>query len=225
MRPDGTEQRQLTDTDYNGSPVVSGNGRHVVFTSNRTGSLQLWRMGLDGSNQVQLTNGSGVQAPAISPDGRWIVYNSVDRWHLWKVSIDGGDPVRLVDGLAKYPSISPDGKWIACFGRDQRQKPRIMVVPLGGGRAAKDFDVSPRRLAAPRLHWSADGKAVIYAATRDGSASLYKQSLNGGSPHRFLDLYESDIFDFGLSPDGQHLAAVRGKWNHDVVLIRGFNQE
>jgi Tol biopolymer transport system component len=221
MQADGTEQRQLTDTRYNAAPAISTDGRYVVFISNRTGSFQLWRMNFDGSNQVQLTNGRGLQEPTISPDARWVVYHSVDDWQLWKISIDGGEPVRLTERRAKNPSVSPDGKWIACFGRDARQNPQIMIVPFEGGRAAKEFDISPLRPAAVRLQWTPDGKALIYAASHGGSASLYKQSLYGGEPHKLVNLYENDIFDFGLSPDGRYLAAIRGNWHHDVVLISG----
>lgn len=96
MQPDGTGQRQLTvHPATDGTPAITPDRRYIVFMSNRTGPFQVWRMNLDGSNQIQLTNGTGKNHPAISPDGKWILYNTTDDSHLWRVLIDGGEPVRL----------------------------------------------------------------------------------------------------------------------------------
>jgi len=37
--------------------------------------------------------------PDVSPDGRWVIYTVLVpvEARLWKVSIDGGEPVRLTD--------------------------------------------------------------------------------------------------------------------------------
>ena len=48
-------------------------------------------MDLDGSDQIQLTTARAKIILLISPDGKWVLYNTTDDWHLWKVSIDGGD--------------------------------------------------------------------------------------------------------------------------------------
>ena len=118
MLPDGTAQKQLTyEGERNGNPAATADGRYIVFASTRSGVLQIWRMDSDGSNASQLTSGGGHSLPAVSPDGQWVFYNSVDDWSLWKVSMHGGEPIRLAAGQAIYPSISPDGKLIACFGK------------------------------------------------------------------------------------------------------------
>ena len=117
MQPDGTEQRQLTnDAAWDSAPAVTPDNRYIVFTSNRLGSLQVWRMNLDGSNQIQLTQGATKwDHTGVSPDGKWVLYNTTDNWHLWKVSIDGGEPVRLTEYFATHPAVSPDGKMMACL--------------------------------------------------------------------------------------------------------------
>jgi len=56
--------------------------------------------------------------PTFSPDGRWIIFTRyADEVVLWKVSIDGGEAVKLSD-FPVYPltpSVLPDGKFIAFY--------------------------------------------------------------------------------------------------------------
>jgi TolB protein len=59
---------QLThDGGRNDFPSWAPDGRHIVFQSNRSGSLQIWEMLADGSNQKQVTT-SGNNS---EPDWSW----------------------------------------------------------------------------------------------------------------------------------------------------------
>jgi Tol biopolymer transport system component/DNA-binding winged helix-turn-helix (wHTH) protein len=225
MQLDGTERTRLTNAgERNATPSMTQDGRYIVFSSNRSGRLQIWRMDADGSNAVQLTSSTAANFPSVSPDGRWIVYNIVDDWSLWKVSINGGQPARLVAGRAVYPSVSPDGKSIAFLRKDARDSRKIAIISSASGQTLREFDLGSLKLSARRLEWSADGGALFYAAAPGGVAAIYRQSLSGGPPEKMMELIEDDIFDFGYSPDGQQLAVTRGDWQFDVVLVNGLNQ-
>jgi Tol biopolymer transport system component/DNA-binding winged helix-turn-helix (wHTH) protein len=221
MQPDGTEQRQLTvNAGVNGSPAATSDNRYIVFISNRTGSFQVWRMNMDGLNQTPLTSGSAKTYPTITPDGKWVLYNSTDNWHLWKVSVDGGEPSQLTDFVASAPEVSPDGKVIACIGRNESKR-RLLILPMDGGPAVKEMDFFGW---VSRIQWMNDGQAVIYAGERNGRRAIIKQSLNGGLSEEPLNLDTDELFDFGYSPDGRSFALNRGAWLNDLVLISGLNK-
>jgi Tol biopolymer transport system component/DNA-binding winged helix-turn-helix (wHTH) protein len=225
MRSDGSEQRQLTVSPaVDGNPAVTPDNRFIVFTSNRTSTLQIWRMNLDGSNQIQLTYATGRNFPSISADGKWVLYNSTDDWHLWKVSIDGGEPARLTDYPVGYPSISPDGKMIACTGRNEpKRELSILILPFEGGQPLKRIEFPVGGFSGNRIRWTPDGKALIYTANLGGPTAIIKQSLVGGRTEEIARFDEGELFDFSYSIDGQFLAVTRGAWQHDIVLISDLN--
>src|SRR5678815_3534935 len=115
---DGSNETQLTfNAGDNYTPATSPDGRFIVFSSNRTGSLNIWRMNAaDGSDQTQLTFGDGDSYPSCSADSQWVFYDnqSSSRITVWKVPIDGGAPQQLTNEYARMPVVSPDNQYMAC---------------------------------------------------------------------------------------------------------------
>jgi Tol biopolymer transport system component len=74
----GGEPTQLTASAGNNyGPEYSPDGVYIYFSSDRTGSSQIWRMRTDGSAPEQIVSDSQDDwFPHVSPDGRWMVYLS-----------------------------------------------------------------------------------------------------------------------------------------------------
>lgn len=70
--------KQLTKSPgYDAEATVSPKGDKIVFTSDRSGDLELWTMNADGSEQKQITNGLGYDGGAFfSPDGKKLVFRA-----------------------------------------------------------------------------------------------------------------------------------------------------
>jgi TolB protein len=70
--------KQLTNTPgYDAEATLSPKGDLVVFTSIRSGDLELWTMKPDGSDQKQVTSGLGYDGGAFfSPDGKKLVFRA-----------------------------------------------------------------------------------------------------------------------------------------------------
>ena len=69
---------QLTnEVGYDAEPTVSPKGDKIVFTSTRSGDLELYTMNLDGSDVKQITDELGYDGGAFfSPDGSKIIFRS-----------------------------------------------------------------------------------------------------------------------------------------------------
>lgn len=75
---EGNIIQQLTeDPGYDAEATVSPKGDKIVFTSLRTGDLELYTMNIDGSDVKQITSGLGYDGGAFfSPDGKKLVFRS-----------------------------------------------------------------------------------------------------------------------------------------------------
>jgi serine/threonine protein kinase/tricorn protease-like protein len=226
INADGTNNKRLMDdavADVN--PVVSPDGRYIVFMSFRSGVYNIWRMDMDGGNLRPLTEGGTDSSPVFSPDGQWVVFDS---WRsgkktLWKVSIDGGTPVQLTEKASSRAVISPDGKLIACEYFDEQVNPprwRPAIIPFAGGPPIKIFDI-PRNTST-RKSWTPDGRSLLYEAELEGASNIWSMPVDGDEPRQLTNWKTDDIFNFALSPDGKQIAAARGVATDDVVLIKDF---
>jgi Tol biopolymer transport system component len=74
----GNIKKQLTNNkSYDAEATVSPKGDKIVFTSTRSGDLELWTMNIDGSNPKQVTSGLGYDGGAFfSPDGKKLVFRA-----------------------------------------------------------------------------------------------------------------------------------------------------
>ncbi|MDZ7774511.1 MAG: hypothetical protein U5L09_02295 [Bacteroidales bacterium] len=75
---EGNIQRKLTDREgYDAEATVSPNGNKIVFTSLRSGDLELYTMNIDGSEVKQITDKLGYDGGAFfSPDGSKLVWRA-----------------------------------------------------------------------------------------------------------------------------------------------------
>ena len=112
--------------DKAGQPADQS-GSILVFSSDRTGTWEIWAADPDGSKPRKLTGGPGEKGdPNLSPDGNYVVYVTRDSGtgELWIVSIDGANQRELTSlgGFSRNPSWSRDGKRVA-FSFSQDEEP------------------------------------------------------------------------------------------------------
>lgn len=219
---DGTQRRQLTsDPSMEDYPVVSPDNRFIFFTSNKSGSNQVWRMDIDGTNQLQLTKNEGGYPCFVSAGGDWVFYRSGLRTTLWKVSTEGGEGIEVSDRKMMEPAISPDGTLVAYFFLDKK-KWTIGVSGLVDGKQIAVFDYADGKSTSIKIAWASDNRTLNYVAKTGMTNSLWQQPLGTGKPSYVADLGEEEVADFSLAPDGNGFAFTRGRWMHDAVLIQGL---
>jgi len=74
----GAPSKFIFSTRYEVSPAYSPDGKHIAFSSNRSGARQIWVADAKGSNPVALTSfAEGVAgSPKWSPDGQTVVFDA-----------------------------------------------------------------------------------------------------------------------------------------------------
>jgi Tol biopolymer transport system component len=180
---------------------------------------------------VRLTNGALDVHPDVSPDSRWVFYASFVDWSpaiggqptLWRVPIEGGQPLEITHQPASYPRVSPDGKTVGCIyfpAKDPRfSADHIAVLGLEHGRGFRIYDASPGDETT--IAWSPDGRAVDYILNTVSGGNVWRQPLDG-SPARQVTRFTSDeLYAFSWAPDGR-LAYVRGVTTRAAVLIENL---
>jgi Tol biopolymer transport system component len=189
---------------YDAEATVSANGKWVVFTSQRSGDVDLWRADLDGKNLIRLTDGVGYDGGAVfSPDSRLIV---------WRTNYPKGeDATAKYRDLLKQHLVEPMEMDIWVMEADGSRKRQVTRLP--GAAFAPIF--------AP------DGKAVVFASNhhdRDGkgrSFDLFKVNLDGTGLERITWSGQFNSFPH-FSPDGKRLLWVSGRVSRGSRLFDVF---
>lgn len=175
---DGTNERPLlpsTGLDYN--PSYSYDGKWIVFTSERAGSADIYRMHADGSGIEQLTSGPSYDdQAALSPDNKTLAFVSTrdgGTANVWLLDIARHEYTNLTKNAGGNfrPSWSPDGKWIAfSSGRDThpgRAEPSWELLQSTAIYIVHPDGTGLRRLTelggyAGSPQWSRDGRRIVY---------------------------------------------------------------
>jgi Tol biopolymer transport system component len=98
-------------------PTYSPDSEWILFSSNRSGNLDLWTLSTTTGALRQITDDPAQDwDPAFTPDGKHILWSSDRSGHLevWIANADGSGARQLSrDGSdAENPTATPDGSWI-----------------------------------------------------------------------------------------------------------------
>jgi len=203
------------------TPAVSPDGRRVAIVLRRSGKRQLNILSSDGAELQPIAEGIVAQGSSCwSPDGRWIVTGGSDATGLglFKISLDGGSPVRLVSGPALNPVWSPDGTLIVYAGTNVSTfAPLLAVRPDGTGVELPH--ISLRRLGE-HVRFSPDGKSLIYMQGLLASQDFWLLDLASMKSRPLTRLQNrAAMRTFDVTTDGKQIVFDRLRENSQVVMI------
>ena len=159
--PAGPEERWLTrGNSADRQPVFSPDGEWVLFTSNRSGNLDIWKLSLKTGALRRLTEDAAEDwDPVLTRDGK-LLWSSGRGGHLeiWMADADGSGARQVTnDGVdAQNPTVTPDGAWVVYNSGNLAGNGVWKIHPDGAG--------ATRIVAGTTAHpeVSPDGQYVLY---------------------------------------------------------------
>lgn len=186
--------RQLTNTPgYDAEATISPDGKKIVFTSTRSGDLELYTMNIDGSNVQQITNELGYDGGAFfSPDSKKLVFRASRP--------KTPEAIKVYKDLLAQNLVQPtDLEIFTCNidGSDLRQ-----ITKIGSANWAPYFHPSGKKIIFASNHHTQSGRKFnIFSINTDGTG---------------LDqLTHDNIFDsFAMfSHDGKKIVFASNRFN------------
>ncbi len=144
INADGSGLRRLTHRrSVDCSASFSWKTDDILFTSNRTGSPQIYRMEVSGVDQSRVRlKGHYNDAASFSPDNRKIAYQSRTRGNAFDIyvyDVDQERSVRITEprGSNENPAWSPDGRFLVYSGNRARGRYDLYLVRARSGEIPK----------------------------------------------------------------------------------------
>jgi Tol biopolymer transport system component len=201
---------------YDGWPTWTPTGDHVIFTTTRSGRVELWWKSIaEGWERPLITpedfsdvSTRMLSQAAVSPNGRTVVYQrfSDTGIQLFMSPLSGGKPVVLTTpevGRSDFATWSPDGTWIAFFAQNRiyKLRPGSQAAPV----VVRDDAVQGQ------VRWSRSGN-IVYLA-REGL------TVTDDSGQTASVIHSSPLELWDWSADGSEILALRQGAGRKLELI------
>ncbi|MGA9295321.1 MAG: protein kinase [Ignavibacteriaceae bacterium] len=184
---------QITNDNYiNWSPFWSSDNNYLYFSSNRGGSMNLWKVAFNDDSGEFSTVFEPVITPSLSSvmaklsrDGKKLIYVAQDtRANIYKIGFDpveekiSGNPEPVTEGSKQfsYPSVSPDNTQIAA-GTFGQQEDIYIINTDGSGFTRLTNDIFKDRCP----NWSPDGKHLVFFSDRSGKYEIWEIDIDGSN--------------------------------------------
>jgi TolB protein len=157
----GNILKQLTKSPgYDAEATVSPKGDKIVFTSSRSGDLELYTMNLDGSNVKQITNELGYDGGAFfSPDGKKLIFRAS------RPKAD--EEVKTYKELLAQNLVMPtDMELFMCNADGSNMK---QITKLGGANWAPSFSSDGTKIIFSSNHKAKGFHFNLFLCNLDGS--------------------------------------------------------
>jgi eukaryotic-like serine/threonine-protein kinase len=207
----------MEDAPIDWNPVWDHEGTHLYFVSNRSGTMNLWRMAIDEESGQARSEPEPIVTPApfaahptLSADGRSLAFASVlETTNIQKLPIDpssampAGAPAWVTTGSRQWvdPDPRPDGQAVVYYSRAEPEGHLYVSRSDGTGQRELTGDAAIDRL--PR--WSADGAWVAFFSNRSGNYQVWKIRPDGSELRQVTGGSDGGVY-FAWSPTGSRLA-------------------
>lgn len=198
-----------------GGGAWSPDGKEILFDSNASGRLNLWKMSADGSHPTQMLHSDDRQTGAAwSPDGKSIVYaqdkGGNEIWDLYVVQASGGEPQDLTntDTIAENnPLWSPDGSRIALTYKPKQSPIRDIAILDWNTKQVRNLtNEKEQDKTWGAVAWTRDGKQILASRGNDSftDSDVYLVDVDSGKTENLTAHSGTQLNQAAdITPDGK----------------------
>jgi Tol biopolymer transport system component len=158
----GSNLQQLSHGNYDIEPLVSPDGRWIVYGSFGDSASSIMRMSSNGDS-IELLTSKHVQSHAISPDSKYLAFvyfNEEQKQKLAILSLNTKEIIKEMDIPRNIRSWTPDGKGFAYIDT-KNEVSNIWSQPMDGGKPKQLTDFKTGHIFS--FDWTRDGHKLIVA--------------------------------------------------------------
>ena len=216
----GTPKLVVTGTGAYWNPSWAADGRFLYFSSDRGGSMNLWRIAIDEASGSALGDPQPLSTPApfaahasVSADGSRLAYSAVlITTNIQRLGFDTvagtikeEDAGWVTTGTRVWasPDPSPDGASVTFYSR---------LVPEGDVYVARTDGTGLRQVTSDAAldrvpRWSPDGQWIAFFSNRRGPYNVWKIRPDGSDLQQVTEIGGGAYIAW--SPDASSIATFR----------------
>jgi serine/threonine protein kinase len=225
---DGSNRVKITSGTELVTFSFTADASKLVFSARENGANKVYIVKADGTGLRQIP-WSGASPDYGSPSVNGNVFylggreSDFAKVSIWQLATDGSSVEKLVDNCGAIWDASPDGKYL------------ITSLSPAGQHGVAEFSLPDRKCVPilPELntlvvHFSSDGKSILYLGASRGETTIYRQPWHDGKitgpaqaalklPFAFRQGYSGNAYEF--SRDLSTVVYARPAGHADLYLL------
>ena len=127
----------------------------------------------------------------------------------------------------RWLAISPDGKWLAFSTYDlETRTAALNIIPSDGGERRRVVSLRESKTSTIRgIDWMPDARDLLFLREDDPGVSLWKVSLEGGSPQKLWHPKKLVMMYPRVHPDGRRIAFTSLRYREGLWVMENFLPE